>query len=58
MNIENLETECADLLVTFAIEYAGTYADAEDLDAATVALLARAIEQATGRQVNFLEMFL
>ena len=58
MNIENIEAEYADLLVSFATEYASDYVDVEDLDAATVALLARAIEQASGRKVNFLEMFL
>ena len=57
MNIELLETECAEQVLVYAIDFAGTYAEADDLDAAVVALLVRALELGTGRNVSIEGMY-
>jgi len=49
----NLELECANLLVSQATDYACTYLDnEEDWDAGVVALLACAIEIASGKKIK------
>jgi len=46
MTIDELELQSAEILLCQAIELAGEYNIAADLDAATIALLTRALELA------------
>ena len=50
--MNNQETECADLLVVLATDYVATYTESGDWDAGVVALLARALEVASGRKLK------
>ena len=51
-----LEEETAEMLVALASDIVSTYYDAEDWDAGIIAVLARAIETASGRTLKPLEM--
>lgn len=57
MNLENLETEHAELLVSEAIDRAGSYSQDCDLEAAVVALLIRALEVATNKIINVNQVY-
>jgi hypothetical protein len=57
MNLENLETEHAEQLVSEAIDRASDYTSDEDLDAAVVGLLIRALEIATGKIINVNQVY-
>lgn len=57
MNLENLETEHAEQLVSEAIDRASSYSQDCDLDAAVVALLIRALEVATNKIINVNQVY-
>jgi hypothetical protein len=57
MNLENLETHHAEMLLVEAIDRASTYTTEEDLDAAVVGLLIRALEIATGKIINVHQVY-
>lgn len=57
MNLENLETEHAEQLVSDAIDRAGSYSQECDLDAAVVALLVRALEVAINKKINVYQVY-
>lgn len=57
MNLENLETEHAEQLVSDAIDRAGSYSQECDLDAAVVALLVRALEVAINKNINVYQVY-
>lgn len=57
MNIENLETHHAQMLLVEAIDRASTYTAEEDLDAAVVGLLIRALEIATGKIIHVQQVY-
>jgi len=54
---EQIETEFAEMILVDAIHHANSYAEDHDLHASVVALLARAIELATGRTINIENMY-
>ena len=57
MNLENLETEHAEQLVSEAIDRASSYSQDCDLDAAVIALLIRALEVATNKIINVNQVY-
>ena len=57
MNIETIETEHAEQLVSEAIDRAGSYSQEHDLDAAVIALLIRALEVATNKIINVNQVY-
>ena len=57
MNLENLETEHAEQLVSEAIDRAGSYSQDCDLDAAVIGLLVKALEIATGKIINVNQVY-
>jgi len=57
MNLENLETEHAEQLVSDAIDRASSYSQEHDLDAAVIALLIRALEIATNKIINVNQVY-
>ena len=57
MNIENLETHHAEMLLVESIDRVSTYTAEEDLDAAVVGLLIRALEIATGKIINVHQVY-
>lgn len=52
MNINHLETQYAEQVLAQAIDYVSSYSEEEDFDAATVALLVRALEIALDKRIN------
>ena len=57
MNLENLETEHAEQLVSEAIDRASSYSQEHDLDAAVIALLIRDLEVATNKIINVNQVY-
>jgi hypothetical protein len=57
MNLENIETHHAEMLLVEAIDRVSTYTAEEDLDAAVVGLLIRALEIATGKIINVHQVY-
>jgi hypothetical protein len=57
MNLEHLETEHAEQLVSEAIDRASSYSQEHDLDAAVIGLLVRALEVATNKIINVNQVY-
>ena len=56
MNIDHIEEKMAEQLVVQATDLVCVYLDELDWDAGTVAMLAKALEIASGRKLKPLEM--
>jgi len=57
MNLEHLETEHAEQLVSEAIDRVSSYTQEHDLDAAVIGLLVRALEVATNKIINVNQVY-
>jgi hypothetical protein len=58
MNIEQIEKQCAEHLVSYAESMADAFVDhPEDFNAAVTALLVRALEIHLNRPINIQEMY-